>query len=77
MRALRFLALACAAMLVLLVPAAAGPAAGGRVLIASDLHFNPMADPALVDRLAAADPSAWPAILDGAPDRSLGRYGAD
>ncbi len=77
MRALRLLALACAAMLALLVPAAAGPAAGERVLIATDLHFNPMADPALVDRLAAADPSAWPAILDGAPDRSLGRYGAD
>ncbi len=33
-------------------------------LIASDLHFNPFADPALVTRLAAAHPRQWEAILD-------------
>jgi sphingomyelin phosphodiesterase acid-like 3 len=76
-RAFRILAIAWAAVLSVLTPAVAGPAVAGRVLIATDLHFDPMADPALVDRLVAADPQAWPAILDGAADRSLGHYGAD
>lgn len=29
----------------------------------SDIHFNPFYDPALVDRLAAAEPSAWDGIF--------------
>jgi sphingomyelin phosphodiesterase acid-like 3 len=33
-------------------------------LIASDLHFNPFADPALVTDLSAADPRQWEAILN-------------
>lgn len=76
MRTFRFLALAWAAALAVGMPAV-GAAAAGRALIATDLHFDPMADPALVDRLAAADPGAWPALLDSAADQSLGRYGAD
>ena len=51
------------------------PPAG--VLLFSDVHFDPMADPLLVDRLAAAAPVEWAAILDRSPDKSLGRYGAD
>jgi hypothetical protein len=43
----------------------------------SDLHFDPMADPRLVDQLAAAEPEQWSAVLDGSVDRSLGRYGRD
>ena len=43
----------------------------------SDLHFDPMADPGLVDQLAAAEPEQWSAVLDSSSDRSLGRYGRD
>jgi len=43
----------------------------------SDLHFDPMADPRLVDQLAAAEPQQWGAILDSSGDQSLGRYGRD
>ncbi|HJU18951.1 MAG TPA: hypothetical protein VJ770_21050 [Stellaceae bacterium] len=60
-----------------MAPALAEPAAAGHILIATDLHFDPMADPALVDRLQAADPKEWPVILAGAKDKSLGHYGAD
>ena len=43
----------------------------------SDLHFDPMADPGLVDQLTAAEPEQWSAVLDSSRDRSLGRYGRD
>ena len=43
----------------------------------SDLHFDPMADPRLVDQLAAAEPDQWRQVLDSSDDRSLGRYGRD
>ena len=49
----------------------------GRVLVMSDLHFDPMADPRLVDQLAAAEPEQWSRVLDSSSDRSLGRYGQD
>ena len=49
----------------------------GQVLVMSDLHFDPMADPRLVDALAAAEPGRWSDVLDGSGDRSLGRYGQD
>lgn len=55
----------------------ADSAVAGRFLLLSDVHFDPMADPALVDRLAAARPVDWPAIFDSSADKSLGRYGAD
>ncbi len=56
---------------------AAGSAPAAQFLLLSDVHFNPMADPHLVDRLAAGSPAEWPAILDASTDKSLGRYGAD
>jgi sphingomyelin phosphodiesterase acid-like 3 len=68
------------AMILTLAPMAAGtagPTPAGQFLLLSDIHFNPMADPSLVDRLAAGSPAEWPAILDAAADKSLGRYGAD
>jgi len=52
-------------------------AVAGQVLVMSDLHFDPMADPRLVDGLAAAEPEQWSAVLDSSSDRSLGRYGRD
>ncbi len=55
----------------------AEPAPPGEVLVTSDLHFDPMVDPRLVDRLAATDPELWGEVLDGSGDKSLGRYGRD
>lgn len=55
----------------------AAPAIAGQVLVMSDLHFDPMADPQLVDQLAAAEPELWSAVLDSSDGRSLGRYGRD
>jgi sphingomyelin phosphodiesterase acid-like 3 len=46
-------------------------------LMMSDVHFDPMADPKLVDRLALAEPEEWQAILESSADKSLGRYGVD
>ena len=43
----------------------------------SDLHFDPMADPKLVDRLAVADPEEWHAVFESAADTGLARYGKD
>jgi sphingomyelin phosphodiesterase acid-like 3 len=57
--------------------AAPAPAIAGQVLVMSDPHFDPMADPRLVDELAAAEPEQWSAVLDNSSDRSLGRYGRD
>jgi len=56
---------------------AAPPAIAGQVLVMSDLHFDPMADPQLVDQLAAAEPEQWGAVLDSSGYQSLGRYGRD
>jgi sphingomyelin phosphodiesterase acid-like 3 len=43
-----------------------------RVLMVSDIHFDPFADPGKVEKLAAAPASKWPAILGAAssPDRA-------
>ncbi len=56
------------------VPAAA---AAGRLLVITDIHFDPMAEPGLVDRLAAAAPAQWQAILDSATGQKPSRYGSD
>ena len=71
-----------AAMLALVLcapaPAAESDTAGSsQFLIISDLHFDPMADPKLVDRLAAVEPEGWQAVFDSSSERSLGRYGRD
>lgn len=52
------------------------PAAAAEMLILSDIHFDPTADKALVDRLAAAPPARWAAILAG-DDTRMSSYGAD
>jgi sphingomyelin phosphodiesterase acid-like 3 len=53
------------------------PEIAGQVLVMSDLHFDPMAEPRLVNRLAAAEPERWRAVLESSGDTSLGRYGRD
>jgi hypothetical protein len=65
------------------IAAASGGLAWGQttairhVLVMSDLHFDPMADPRLVDRLAVAEPDQWRNVLDDAGDTTLGKYGQD
>ncbi len=57
---------------------AAPPQSASRTfLIASDLHFNPMADPKLVDELNAAPPANWEAILDRSTSTAFSQYGQD
>jgi sphingomyelin phosphodiesterase acid-like 3 len=43
----------------------------------SDLHFDPMSDPKLVDRLAAAEPAGWPPVLESAANARPSQYGKD
>jgi sphingomyelin phosphodiesterase acid-like 3 len=48
-----------------------------KFLLVSDFHFNPMADPALVVDLAAADPAQWESILDRTTPATFSQYGSD
>ncbi|HEV2100070.1 MAG TPA: metallophosphoesterase [Stellaceae bacterium] len=57
--------------------AQAAAAAAGQLLIMSDIHFDPMAEPSLVDRLAGAEPAEWQAIFDGTGNASPSQYGKD
>ena len=43
----------------------------------SDIHFNPFEDPTLVDKLAAAPPSDWTAILSSSSRTKLSSFGQD
>ena len=57
---------------------AEGEAAGAaQFLMISDLHFDPMANPKLVNQLAAADPDRWQAILESSDTDGVSRYGKD
>lgn len=49
----------------------------GKLLIASDIHFNPMADPTLVADLAAAEPAQWESILQRSKLTAFSPYGQD
>ena len=59
-----------------LLPFTPGPGEGV-FLIVSDLHFDPFADPAIVEELAAADVQAWPAIFESSKERGFAQYGSD
>jgi hypothetical protein len=48
-----------------------------KFLLVSDLHFNPMADLALVTDLAASDPQRWESILDRSTPAAFSQYGSD
>jgi sphingomyelin phosphodiesterase acid-like 3 len=77
---LRLLSLA-AILVVLLFPAARARSAEtpsvNQFLIASDLHFNPMADLSLVADLTAAPPTGWEAILQRSKLTAFSQYGHD
>jgi sphingomyelin phosphodiesterase acid-like 3 len=57
--------------------AEAEAAGSAQFLMISDIHFDPMADPKLVNQLAAADPDAWQAILESSDTNGVSRYGKD
>jgi hypothetical protein len=59
------------------IPAGIGADGTAQFLMISDLHFDPMADAKLVDRLAAADFDRWQAILESSSAKSPSRYGQD
>ena len=61
---------------VLACSSAANAQARTDFLFVSDVHLNPMADPRLVDRLAAAPIADWDKLFDGDP-QPLSSYGAD
>ena len=77
---LRLLSLA-AIVVVLLMPAASAQSAEkpspNQFLIASDIHFNPMADPSLLADLMAAAPAQWEAILQRSKLTAFSQYGND
>jgi len=52
-------------------------APGNNLLIVSDIHFNPMADPTLVGDLVAADPTQWETILQRSKLTRFSQYGQD
>ncbi len=47
-----------------------------KILVASDIHFNPMADPSLVAQLIVAEPAQWEVILNKTTP-SFSPYGQD
>ncbi len=49
----------------------------GKLLLVSDIHFNPMADPTLVADLAAAEPAQWESILQRSKLTAFSPYGQD
>ncbi len=68
------------ALMVVICPASASAQqrpSGNTFLIASDLHFNPMADASLVPDLVASDPAKWEAILDRSKSTAFSQYGED
>ncbi|HYI08094.1 MAG TPA: hypothetical protein VEK57_03395 [Thermoanaerobaculia bacterium] len=66
-----------AASVLLVLCAALGASAAPAFLSVSDLHFNPFYDPSLVDQLAAAEPSAWPAIFATSKITAPSAYDSD
>jgi sphingomyelin phosphodiesterase acid-like 3 len=75
-RAGRLLGMALLAIVLLTAPAGA-QAAESKFLWISDIHFNPMADPALVSELEKAAPEEWEAILNRTAPASFSQYNSD
>jgi sphingomyelin phosphodiesterase acid-like 3 len=65
-----------AALIFLLFLFCLRPAAAAEMVVVSDLHFNPMAKSALVDRLAQAPVEQWQALFAADDSRASG-YGTD
>ena len=53
-----------------------GPATG-RALLLSDIHLDPLADPAIIMQLIAAPLNRWDAIFQRSRKKSLSPYGSD
>lgn len=49
----------------------------GRGLLISDIHLDPLADPAIVKQLIASPVAQWEAIFESSQQKSLSHYGAD
>src|ERR1700760_3171139 len=58
------------------VVAQIGPATG-RALLISDIHLDPLADPAIVKQLIASPIGQWEAIFESSQQKSFSPYGAD
>jgi len=56
--------------------AQSGPATG-RALLISDIHLDPLADPAIVKQLIAAPVAQWEAIFQSSQQKSFSPYGSD
>src|SRR5208337_2044307 len=75
----KFLCLMALLVALIASAAAAQPARGvkNKLLLVSDIHFNPMADATLVSSLEAADPIQWESILQRTSPGSFSPYGQD
>ena len=49
----------------------------GRALLISDIHLDPLSDPAIVKQLIVSPVSQWESILQGSQQKSFSPYGAD
>lgn len=56
---------------------APAPKASGKLLIMSDIHFNPFCDPALINTLNHSDYTKWKSIFESSADSSYGKYSED
>ncbi|HUI84266.1 MAG TPA: metallophosphoesterase [Candidatus Binatia bacterium] len=55
----------------------AQPSSENTFLIVADIHFNPMADAALLPSLSGAEPAQWEAILRRSRRTAFSQYGED
>jgi sphingomyelin phosphodiesterase acid-like 3 len=53
------------------------PKPSGKILLLSDIHFNPFYDVDIVSKLVKADYKEWEKIFDASGDSSRGVYGID
>ena len=74
MRSLAFVLLAC---LLLVSVTQRAVAATQQWLVVSDVHFDPFADPRIVERLASAPPGRWRAIFSSEGPQPYANYGSD
>jgi sphingomyelin phosphodiesterase acid-like 3 len=58
------------------LPFTPGPGQGV-FLIITDIHFDPFADPAIVDALVDAEIEAWPGIFERSTQQGFAQYGSD
>jgi sphingomyelin phosphodiesterase acid-like 3 len=76
-RRTRFLSILALALLAAFPAAAAAQQDTGTFVVLSDIHFDPLYDPALVPQLQAADARQWQRIFESSKVTGLSAYGAD